>query len=130
MFFEDAVEECIVDVKLMSGPATLSSQGEHRAHRHRLDNGTVCLAVVHAGTLREAANDPSCLVSIERAILLELVAKHPFATDDMGVGRSRYKRPCVIVEQRVVFRLHSLAPVRVLKSLVDRPRDGRDRRVR
>jgi hypothetical protein len=48
----------------------------------------------------------------------------------MGVGRSRYKRPCVVVEQRVVFRLHSLAPVRVLKSLVDRPGEGRDRRVR
>lgn len=59
---ETGVEECIVDVHLVNWPLVGGSDGEHNPDRGSLDDGREGLVEVNTRALREAADDPSCLV--------------------------------------------------------------------
>lgn len=107
MFVGDAMEEGVVDIKLVYGPIALGGEGEHGAHRHWLHDRAVSFAVINARALREPPNDPSGLVSFEAAVFLEFVAEDPFATDDVGARWPRNELPCIVGDQGIKLGLHS-----------------------
>jgi hypothetical protein len=57
-----AMEEGILDVKLMHMPCAGRGDAENDADGGRLDDGTERLIKVNAGLLREATDNPSRLV--------------------------------------------------------------------
>lgn len=121
---DEAMKEGIVDVKLMHRPITRCSQGKHGVDRGGFDDGAKRFAVVDAGALGEAADNPSCLVPIKGAVLLVLVAENPLPTDDMGTGRSWNELPGLVGLESVELGLHGCTPVGVLKSSIDRCGNG------
>lgn len=106
LFVENAVEEGIIDVELVRRPVSRHGQGEHGAHCRHLDDWTVRFTIVDAGSLCETTYHPSCLVAVEVAVLLELLAEHPFAADDVGTGRPRNELPGGVAEERIELQLH------------------------
>jgi hypothetical protein len=53
-----------------------------------LTTGLERLVEVNALLLRETMKHPACFVAIERAIELQLVAKEPFAKENVGILRT------------------------------------------
>jgi hypothetical protein len=90
LFIENTVKEGVVDVELVDRLATHRSQCEHHEHHGYLDDRMVCFTIVDVGSLCEATDHPSCLVTVKAAVLLELVVEHPFAMDnDVCIRRPR-----------------------------------------
>jgi hypothetical protein len=118
------VEEGVLDVELVHGPTPGDSQSQHSPDGGRLDNGAESLIVVHAGALSEPLEDPTSLVSVKRAIHLEIVLEDPLVDDDIGPRRPRNQVPHVVRQQGLVL-LHSATLVGVRERAMDR---GRDRR--
>ena len=114
MLRQIAMEEGVFDVELMHRPIASSSQMKDGANRRRLDHRRECLVEVEARALREAADNPSGLATLETAIRMKLVLEDPSAGDDMGATRSRYKVLGSIVLEGVELVLHSLKPRRIL----------------
>jgi hypothetical protein len=88
-----AVEEGVLDVKLVQGPTPGDSQCQHSPNGGRLDDGAEGFVIVHSGALSEAPEDPTSLVPIKRVIRLELVLQDPLVGDDVGPRRSRNQVP-------------------------------------
>jgi hypothetical protein len=125
----DGLEECVVeegvlDVELVHGPTPGDSQSQHSPNNGRLDDGAEGLVVVHPGALSEFPKDPTSLISIKRAIRLELVLEDPLADDNIGPRKPRNQVPCAIRQQGLVL-LHSVMPVGVRDRATNR---GWDRR--
>jgi hypothetical protein len=93
---EYAMEEGVLDVELVHGLTPGDSQRQHSPDGGRLDDGAEGLIVVHPGALSEAPEDPTSLVSIKRAIRLELVLEDPLVGDDIGPRRPRDQVPCAV----------------------------------
>jgi hypothetical protein len=81
---QSAVEEGILDIKLMDRPVPREGVGEDGLNGGELDNEAKGLIVVHFGTMGEAPKDPTGLVAVEGAIRGQLVAKEPLAGDHVG----------------------------------------------
>jgi hypothetical protein len=90
---ECAVEEGVLDVKLVHGPSPRDSQSQHSPNGGRLDDGVEGLVIVHPGTLSEPRKGPTSLVQIKRAISLEFVLEDPLVGDDNGPRRLRNQVP-------------------------------------
>jgi hypothetical protein len=90
------MQEHIIHIKLMNEPRAGDSQGEHSVDRGRLDHQDEGLIVVDAGSLGEAAKNPTSLVPIQRAIRTELVHENPLDSYDVGANRARDKFPSVV----------------------------------
>jgi hypothetical protein len=112
---ELAMEEGILDVELASLPFKGKRDGEGDADHGRFDNRTERLVEVNALLLRETAKHLACFVTVERSIGLQLVAKDPFARDDVGVPRRRHEIPSVMAEESTILLDHSLEPVGILE---------------
>jgi hypothetical protein len=112
---ELAVEEGVLDVELASLPFKGEHDGEDDTNYGRFDNQTECLVEVNALLLRETTKHPACLVAVERAIGLQLVAKDPLPGNDVGVPRRRYEIPSVIADESTILLGHSLEPVGILE---------------
>jgi hypothetical protein len=72
---QSAVEEGILDVKLMDRPVPGEGEGEYGANSGELDDGAEGLVVVHSGALGEAPKDLTGLVAVEGAVRGKLVAE-------------------------------------------------------
>jgi hypothetical protein len=72
---QSAMEEGILDVKLMDRPVPGEGEGEDGANSGELDDGAEGLIIVHSGALGEAPKDPTGLVAVEGAVRGMLVAK-------------------------------------------------------
>jgi hypothetical protein len=90
---ECAVEEGILDVELVYGPTPGDTQSQHSPDGGRLDDEAEGLVIVHPGTLSEPPKDPTSLVSVKRAIRLELVLDDPLVGDDIGPRMSGNQVP-------------------------------------
>jgi hypothetical protein len=112
---EFPMEEGILDVELAYPPVEGESDGEDDADGGRFDNRAEGLVEVDAVLLRKTAKDPASLVEVENTVGLELVAKHPFAGDDVHVSRGN-EVSCVVREEGAVLVHHGGESVRVLES--------------
>ena len=116
---ENAMEEGILDVQLMHGPAARESQREHRADGGRLHHRAEGLVIVDTGPLSKALEKPVSLVTLKSAVSPALVGPDPLGGDDVGARRTRDKIPSLVGEEGRVLLFHRSAPVRVQQSLVD-----------
>jgi hypothetical protein len=99
---ECAIEEGILDIGLVHGPTPGDHQSQHSPDGGRLDDGTEGLIVVHPEVLSEALEDSMSLVSIKRAIRLELVLENPLAGDDIGPG-GRGTKSNMLLDSRATY---------------------------
>ena len=113
---ERAVEEGVVDVKLMNRPLVGECNGVDGAHGGQFHDRTERLLKINTGSLREAAEDPTRLVSIQGAIGLQLVSKNPFTCNHISTSGTWNKDPCVISVQGGKLVLHSEAPVVIIEG--------------
>jgi hypothetical protein len=113
------VQEHIIRIKPVNRPGAGDDQGEHGADCGRLDHRGECLIVVDAGSLGEAAKNPTSLVPVQGAIRIELVLKNPLAGDDVGANRTRDKISCVFGDQGSKLFFHDAMPVQIGKGGVD-----------
>jgi hypothetical protein len=92
----------------------------------RLDDGAEGLIVIHPGALSEPLEYPTSLVSVKRAICLELMFENPLAGDDISPRRPRNQVPRVVGQQGLVL-LHNSTQWRSTSAL--RTKDGTGDRV-
>jgi hypothetical protein len=93
---ECAMEEGVLDVELVHEPNPGDSQSQHSPDGGRLDDGVEGLIVVNLRVLSEPPEDPTSLVSVKRAIRLQLVLEDPLVGDDIGPKRLRNQVPRVV----------------------------------
>jgi hypothetical protein len=105
------MKEGVLDVKLVYWPLAGDSQREHCPDGGRLDNRAEGLGKVDARTLGEAAKNPTCLVTLQGTVGMELVLEDPLARDDVGMSRARDQVPSLVLEKGGVFFLHSSPPI-------------------
>lgn len=67
-FVKGAMEKGILDVQMVNRLGARGGKRENNPDGGRLDDGTKSLIKINIGLLRVAMNDPSCLVSRQRAI--------------------------------------------------------------
>ena len=65
LFVEEAVQERILDVKLMHRPVVSGGKMKHREDSFWLDDRGEGLVEVQAGVLREAMDNPTRLASLQ-----------------------------------------------------------------
>ena len=123
-----AVEESILDVKLMNRPGAGSGDGENSTDGRRLDHWTEGLVIVDAVLLGEAANYPARFIASQSAVGVELVLEDPFAGDNIGAWRARDEAPGVVVHESFVLVFHRSAPIGICEGTArgswDRMRRG------
>jgi hypothetical protein len=85
------MQEHILHIELVNRPGAGDGQGEHGANRGRLDHRAEGLIVVNAGSLGEAAKNPTSLVPVQGTVVIELVHENPLAGDDAGANGMRDK---------------------------------------
>ena len=79
LLVKSAVEEGVLDVKLVDRPGVRQGDAQDDADRGWLDDGAESLVEVDAGLLREAAHYPASLVASKATIRVKLVLEDPFA---------------------------------------------------
>jgi hypothetical protein len=114
---ESAIEEGILDVKLMDGLGARDGDVEDKLNGGGLDDGAESLIVVNARMRGEVAENPAHLAPSQGAVGVELVMKDPLAGDHVGAGQARHERPGAVVDEGLVLIGHSSTPERILKSL-------------
>src|SRR6185437_333987 len=80
---QGAVEEGVLHIELVNSPPTGQCNREHCTDRGGLHHRAEGLVEVDARTLSEATKHPSCLVTLESSISMELVLVNPLAEDDV-----------------------------------------------
>jgi hypothetical protein len=90
-------------------------QGEHCPDCRRFDDRGESFTEVDPWPLVEAANNPSGLVPIKRAIGFPLMLENPFVGDDPSATWVILKYPGVVGEESIELELHSSVPVRVME---------------
>jgi hypothetical protein len=81
----------------MNRPGEGHGEGEDNTNGARLNDWTKRLIVIDAFHLRKPTEDPTRLIPNECAIRIVLVAKHPLATDNVGIGGMRDQAPSVVL---------------------------------
>ena len=113
---ERAIEEGVIDVELMNRPFIGERNDEDGAHGEWFHNQTERLLKINTGSLRDAAEDPTRLVSIQGAIGLQLVLKNLFTCNHISTSGTWNKVPHVISAQGCELVLHSEAPVVIIEG--------------
>lgn len=78
--------------------------------------------------MRETADNPAGFVTSEGAVGVELVAKYPFARDNVGARRLGNECPSVVLLESTELGVHGVGPVAVEQSGAKIARNGRGRR--
>jgi hypothetical protein len=113
------VQEHILHIELMNRPGAGDSQGEDGADHGRLDHRAEGLIIVNAGSLGEAAKNPTSLVPFQGAVGIKLVLENPLAGDDVGANGARDKISCVVGDQSSKFFFHGATPIWIDKGGAD-----------
>ena len=88
-FVEGAMQESILDIKLMNRPILRESNCEHCANGSRLDHGTEGLIKINSKTLSETSKNPTSLLSLKRTISTILMAINPLVGHNIGSRGTR-----------------------------------------
>ena len=86
---EGAMQESIIDIKLMNRPIMRESNCEHCANGSRLDHGTEGLIKINSKTLSETSKNPTSLLSLKRTISTILMAINPLVGHNIGSRGTR-----------------------------------------
>ena len=84
------MEEGILDVKLMDGPAPRESKTEDNADGSRLDDRAEGFIIVHPEALVEATDHPPSLVPGQFTCRAKFVAEKPLARNNILVRGGGY----------------------------------------
>jgi hypothetical protein len=110
-FCKHVMKECVLDVEQVHRPTPEDGQSEHNLNGGRLDDWVEDLVVVHPEALSESLENLTSLVSVQRAICLELVLKDPLVRHHVGPRRSGDQVSRVVGHQGLVLLLHSASPI-------------------
>jgi hypothetical protein len=97
------------------------SQSKNSPDSGGLDDRAESFIVVDTGLLGETTEHPTSLVSVQRAISMELVFENPFPGDHIGLVRPRDRIPSVVDRESIKFFLHGLAPNGISKGILTGP---------
>jgi hypothetical protein len=120
---EDVLEEGISHIKLMNMPSTRSCMMKHHADSGGIYDRAKGFTEIDAWSLMKATQDPTCLVAVEGAIGVEVVAEDPLPSDDSAT-RTRNKGPNPILLERIKLTLRHDNPMWVMKCSPCRGRQG------
>jgi hypothetical protein len=84
-----AMQESILDIKLMNRPIMIESNCENCAYSSRLDHGTEGLIKINSRTLSETSKNPTSLVSLKRTVSTILMAINPLAGHNISSRGTR-----------------------------------------
>jgi hypothetical protein len=114
-FVKRTMEKSIFNIELVNRPGRGCGYAKNSANGARFDYRRKGFIIVDAMLLRETATDPASFVSRESAISKELLAKHPFAGNNVSTDRARNKAPSVILKESGKLIAHGSGPVRIKK---------------
>jgi hypothetical protein len=97
----------------MNRPGAGDNSGKHGANHGRLDHRAEGLIVVDVGPLGEVTKDLTSLVSVQRAVGVELLLENLFAGDNVGANGARDKISGVVGDHDSKFFFHGMMLVRV-----------------
>jgi hypothetical protein len=117
------MEEGILHIKLLNGPVTGDSSGEHSTNGDRFHNRAESLIVLDSGALSETPKDPTSLVAIKGTVSAKLVREDLLTDDDVRALRLGNKLPCPIAHQGPILILHSRMPIGINECSTGRGRD-------
>jgi hypothetical protein len=116
---EGAMQEHILHINLMNGPAARDGQEEHCADHGQLEHQAEGLIIVDVELLGEAVKAPTSLVAFQKSIGVELVLEDQFVGDDIGANGMRDKIVGVVGDQRSKFFFQGMEPIQIDKGSVD-----------
>jgi len=114
-FVKRTMEKGIFYIELVNRPGRGCGYAKNRANGARFNDGRKGFIIVNAMLLGETTTNPASFVPRERAVSKELLAKHPFAGNDVSTGRARNKAPSVILKKSGKLITHGSGPVRIKK---------------
>jgi len=91
-------------------------KGQDYPYGRELYNRGVCLNVVNAGLLSEAASHKLCLVPRDGAIRVPLDLEHPLDVQNFAACKFDDKDPCLPLLKRLVLSVDSNLPVLTLND--------------
>jgi hypothetical protein len=109
-FIESTMKKSVFNVKLMNGPVIGESKRKNNTDGGMFDNRAKSFIKINTWLLGKTPNYPSSLVASKGTIRMKLMAKNPFATDNVSIWRRRNKSPGVITLKSIKFLLHGLTP--------------------
>jgi hypothetical protein len=80
------MEECVLDIELVHMPTSEDNQSQHSLNGGMLNDGAKGLIIVHLGGTKSTPKKPMILVSVHRAICLELVLEDALVCHHIGPG--------------------------------------------
>ena len=110
---QGTMQERVLHIQLMNRPIPRQGQRQNSADGGRFDDRAEGLIKINTRPLRKATKNPSCFVSVKRAIRLKLVTKNLLAGNDVAMRRSWHKNPSIVSQQSCVLFLHGVAPLRI-----------------
>lgn len=111
-----AMKKSVFNVELMDWPRLRNSKTKNTIDGSRFDNRTKSLTKINVKLLMKTTNNPTSFITSERSIRMELMAKNPFAIDDVGTIGFGNEMPGVVANKSLIFHKHRLVPIRVFKS--------------
>lgn len=126
-FIQTATEECILDIELVDGQRTGNNKIKNESNCGGFDNRTESLVEVNARLLGIPTNDPPSPMVLEGAVRVEFMLKYPLVSDDVGVMRTGYQGPNMVIKESFELFRHGVMPIGVIKSRAISLGNGRDR---
>jgi hypothetical protein len=83
------VEKSIFDVELLNRPILRQGKREHGMNGGSFDHRAESLVKIDAMLLSESTHNPSSFMTSKRAVRVIFVAKEPFSTNVVCIGRER-----------------------------------------
>ena len=109
------MQESVLHIQLVNGPGRGNGKTKNHTDSVGLNDRREIFVEVNAGLLRVTVANPMGFVARKRAVGDELVPKNPLTGNNISTGWAWNKRPCVVLQKRVIL-LHCVEPVWVKKS--------------
>ena len=116
---EMPIEKDIIYIKLAKSPLAIEGNAKHSTDGDWIHHGAKSLMKVNAPMLVKAFSNKASFILCNRAIGILFDAKHSFVIDYILPWSRGNQSPSTILDQSIIFFLHSLNPRGILESLGD-----------
>ena len=113
------IEKGIIYIKLEKAPLSMECNVKNYTDNDGIYHGTESLMKVDTRLLVKACSNNSSFIPYSRAIKIFFDAKHLVVAHFILSRAWGNKRPSTVQDESIIFFLHSLNPLRILKSLGD-----------